>query len=193
VICLVEIFASLQRTGRSPYGRVNQDKNFVFLLFSLLLISLIQLLRSLKLTGLKSDHKVEYILNICFSYIWINCVSGLFLIYWIVFNHIESGLKHFYTETIFLGLYSIISVVHNWLFTGQSRITRVNWLNQEFSFSTSRTNQICEKFLKVQFTAPLELGLNLILQLASELGSWILVKISIHGREQVTFCWRCIY
>jgi len=32
----VEIFASLQRTGRSPCGRVNQDKNLVFLLFSLL-------------------------------------------------------------------------------------------------------------------------------------------------------------
>jgi len=25
-------------------------------------------------------------------------------------------------------------------------------LNKELSFSTSRTNQICEKFLKVQFT-----------------------------------------
>jgi len=32
------------------------------------------------------------------------------------------------------------------------------------NISTSRTNQICEKFLKVQFTPPLELGLNLILQ-----------------------------
>jgi len=36
-------------------------------------------------------------------------------------------------------------------------------LNQEFSFSIPRTNQICEKILKVQFTPPLELGLNLIL------------------------------
>jgi len=86
------------------------------------------------------------------------------LCFWIVFNHIESGLKHLYTETVFLGLYSIIFAVHNWLFTGQSRFTWVNWLNQEFSFSTSRTNQICEKFLKVQFTPPLELSLNLILQ-----------------------------
>ena len=130
MICLVEIFASLQRTGRSPCGRVNQDKNSVFLLYSLLfLISFIQLLRSFKLTGLKSDHIVDYILNICISYIWINCVSGLFLIYLIVFNHIEYGFKHFYTEIVFLGLYSIISVTHNWLFTGQSRITRVNWLN----------------------------------------------------------------
>jgi len=30
-----------------------------------------------------------------------NCVSELFLIYWIVLNHLESGLTHFYTETIF--------------------------------------------------------------------------------------------
>jgi len=37
-------------------------------------------------------------------------------------------------------------------------------LNKEFLFSTSRKNQICEKFLKVQFTPPLELGLNLVLQ-----------------------------
>ena len=87
-----------------------------------------------------------------------------------MFNHIEYGLKHFYTEIVFLGLYSIISAVHNWLFTGQSRITRVNWLNQEFSFSTSRTNQICEKILKVQFTPPLELGLNLILHLEFKIG-----------------------
>ena len=78
MICLVEIFASLQRTGRSPCGRVNQDKNFVFLLFSLLfLISFIQLLRSFKLTGLKSDHIVDYILNICFhiseSIVFLDC------------------------------------------------------------------------------------------------------------------------
>jgi len=53
--------------------------------------------------------------------------------------------------------------VHNWLFTGHSRITRVDWLNQEFSFSISITNQICEKILKVQFTPPLDLDLNLIL------------------------------
>ena len=38
-------------------------------------------------------------------------------------------------------------------------------MNEELSFSTSRTNQICEKFLKVQFNLPLELGLNLILHL----------------------------
>jgi len=79
VICLVEIFASLQRARRSPCGRVNQDKNSVFLLFSLLfLVSFIQLLSSFKLTGLKSDHKVEYILNICFhiseSTVFLDCL-----------------------------------------------------------------------------------------------------------------------
>ena len=78
MICLVKIFASLQRTGRSPYGRVNQDKNYVFLLFSLLfLISFIQLLRPFKLTELKSDHIVDYILNICFhmseSTVFLDC------------------------------------------------------------------------------------------------------------------------
>jgi len=63
----VEIRASLQRTGRSPCGRVNQDKNSMFLLFSLLfLISFIKLLLSFKLTGLKSDHIVDYILIIYF-------------------------------------------------------------------------------------------------------------------------------
>ena len=130
MICLVEIFASLQRTRRSPCGRVNQDKNSVFLLFSLLfLISFIQPLRSFKLTGLKSDDIVDYILNICISYIWINCVSRLFLIYWIVFNHIESGLKHFYTETVFLGLYSIISAVHNWLLMDSPELHElIDWI-----------------------------------------------------------------
>jgi len=78
VICLVETFASLQRTGRSPCGRANQDKNYVFLLFSLLfLISFIQLLPSFKLTGLKSDHIVDYILNISFhiskSTVFLDC------------------------------------------------------------------------------------------------------------------------
>jgi len=78
VICLVEIFASLQRTGRSPCGRVNQDKNSVFLLFFLVfLICFIKLLRSFKLTGLKSDHIVYYIMNIYFhiseSTVFLDC------------------------------------------------------------------------------------------------------------------------
>jgi len=37
-------------------------------------------------------------------------------------------------------------------------------LNKEFSFSTSKNKSDLQKVLKVQFTTPLELGLNLILQ-----------------------------
>jgi len=48
-------------------------------------------------------------------------------------------------------------------------------LNKGFSFSTSRTNQICEKFLKVQFSPPLELGLNLILHIYVLLGHYSLL------------------
>jgi len=142
VIILVKIFASLQRTGRSPWGRVNQDKIFAFLISSSLFL-IFSLSACFQL--------INCSLNL-FTYNWINCVSGLFLIYWIVFNHLESVLTHFYTVNCFLGLSLIISVVLNWLFTGQSRITRVDWLNLEFSFSISKTNQICEKILKVQFT-----------------------------------------
>jgi len=47
------------------------------------------------LTGLKSDHVVDYILNICL-HISESSVSRLFLIYWIVFNHLESGLPFLY-------------------------------------------------------------------------------------------------
>ena len=80
------------------------------------------------------------------------------------FNHLDSGLTYLCIENYILDLFLTTFVVHNWLFARQFRITRVDWLNQEFSFSTWRTFYICEKILKVQFTHPLELGLNLILQ-----------------------------
>ena len=112
---LVKIFASLQRTGRSPWGRVNQDKIFAFLISSsLFLIFLLSVCFRL----------INCSLNL-FTYNWIS-VYGLILIYWIVFNHLESGLTHFYTVNCFLGLSLIFSAVHNWLFTGQSKITRVD-------------------------------------------------------------------
>jgi len=59
----VEIVAGLAKDWTQPLWKVNQDKNSMFLLFSLLfLIVIIQLLLSFQLTGLKSNHLVDCIL-----------------------------------------------------------------------------------------------------------------------------------
>ena len=119
---------------------MNQDKNSVFLLFSLLfLIAFIHCCHHLKLTKLKSVHTVDHILNICFhNQLW----------FWIVFDLLDCGFN------CFLGLSLIFfccaqSIVY---WTVQNYI--VNWLNKELSFSTSRTNQICKKFFESSIHSP---------------------------------------
>jgi len=46
-----------------------------------------------------------------------------------VVNHLDSGLTYLCSENYFLDLSLTIYAMHNWLFTGQPRITRVYWLN----------------------------------------------------------------
>jgi len=74
------------------------------------------------------------------------CLNDLFLFYEKIhlWNFRLFVFKKAFIYDIFRCAQSIIYLtVQNYI---------VNRLNKEFSFSTSRTNQICEKFLKVQFT-----------------------------------------
>ena len=128
----------------------------------------------------------------------INCDSELCLIYWIVFKHFKSGLTHFYTVNCFLGLtdfwvyfwYFPLCIIDCLLDSPELHSQLIEWRIFILYF---KNKSDLRKVFESSIHPPLELGLNLILQLASELGSWILVKISIHCREQVTFCWRCLY